>query len=648
MAARSNGRNAVRRLDQAILKSFVVVFLGVLCGRVLADGNPLIGASIGRSKEASKLNHEGLKGLAEFRARRPIGDAQVIAGVETDAAPAPAASAPVTSSAQQAFDDLNSWRTRHAAVIWGRRPATPEQLRAVLADLDQGLAQANEPGFVLAAMGSPAVWSRRLEFQVDRAKVLERLGDRAGAVRALDAAATYSWIDPRGFGGPDGDTELRAILDDPRAAGVRARYDIARRLGDASALNTPYTPQMSAADRVAGLSRLWSVVRDGFVWFDHVPALDWDREYLDALPRVLAAQNTAAYYRELQRFVALLKDAHSDVLGPEALAAQWYARPGLSTRMIAGRVVVTHVADAALGAAGARVGDELLTVNGRDVQAYAQAEVAPFQSSSTAQDLAVRTYEYMLLAGNAGQPVHLNLAHADGTRFDLTAPRQLRAWPLAEPRQAWTSRPDGVVVLRAGQFEDEAAAELMRQHADDLLRARGLVIDLRHNGGGLSSAGMRLLSWLQDAPVPVTLASVRADTPYTLASSGGRLWPKWQQLDDAPGALPHEHTFNGPVAMLIDAGTLSAAEDTAASFKLMRRGPLIGTRSGGSTGQPLSFRLPGGGWARICVKRDSYPDGTDFVGTGVQPDLVAETTVADVRTGRDSVLERAVQTVLGR
>jgi C-terminal processing protease CtpA/Prc len=73
----------------------------------------------------------------------------------------------------------------------------------------------------------------------------------------------------------------------------------------------------------------------------------------------------------------------------------------------------------------------------------------------------------------------------------------------------------------------------------------------------------------------------------------------------------------------------------------MRRGPIIGMPSGGSTGQPWMFDLPGGGTARICVKRDSYPDGTSFVGTGIIPDIQVPLTVRDIRAGSDAALEHA-------
>ena len=93
---------------------------------------------------------------------------------------------------------------------------------------------------------------------------------------------------------------------------------------------------------------------------------------------------------------------------------------------------------------------------------------------------------------------------------------------------------------------------------------------------------------------------------------------------------------------LTSAQTFSAAEDFAVAFRGMKRGIIVGEASGGSTGQPLFLDLPGGGKGRICVKRDTYPDGTAFVGVGVLPDVEAHPTVAGVRAGTDPVLDRAL------
>lgn len=91
----------------------------------------------------------------------------------------------------------------------------------------------------------------------------------------------------------------------------------------------------------------------------------------------------------------------------------------------------------------------------------------------------------------------------------------------------------------------------------------------------------------------------------------------------------------------------AVAEDFAVAFDLAGRGPLVGEATGGSTGQPLMFALPGGGQARVCTKRDTYPDGREFVGVGVIPDRKVPTTVADLRAGRDRALEAAIEEVRG-
>jgi C-terminal processing protease CtpA/Prc len=80
--------------------------------------------------------------------------------------------------------------------------------------------------------------------------------------------------------------------------------------------------------------------------------------------------------------------------------------------------------------------------------------------------------------------------------------------------------------------------------------------------------------------------------------------------------------------LLIDESTFSAAEDFCVGFRNMKRGNIIGTPSGGSTGNPIGFGLPGGGWVLLCTKKDTYPDGTEFVGVGILPDIEVRETVS--------------------
>jgi carboxyl-terminal processing protease len=65
------------------------------------------------------------------------------------------------------------------------------------------------------------------------------------------------------------------------------------------------------------------------------------------------------------------------------------------------------------------------------------------------------------------------------------------------------------------------------------------------------------------------------------------------------------------VVVLISGETFSAAEDFCSAYVGLKRGALVGEPTDGSTGQPLTFAVPGGIMARVCTKRDAYPDGTE-------------------------------------
>jgi len=104
-----------------------------------------------------------------------------------------------------------------------------------------------------------------------------------------------------------------------------------------------------------------------------------------------------------------------------------------------------------------------------------------------------------------------------------------------------------------------------------------------------------------------------------------------------------------PLVVLLGNGTASAAEDFLVILDgLEGRATTIGQKSFGSTGQPMSFQLPGGAWARICTKKDTYPDGREFVGYGVKPDIFVPLTVEEMIGERDDALAKAVEVLKGK
>jgi C-terminal processing protease CtpA/Prc len=453
----------------------------------------------------------------------------------------------------------------------------------------------------------------------------------------------------RGYADPDhlaADADLNGLHAEPEwrqlveACGQRRKA--AERLWGDKAFEGPYRDDLGDDAKVAGLSKLWLEVKANFVNFDLVPDVDWDALYLEHLPRVRRTKSTLEYYRLLMSLCARLKDAHTNVYPPKELWDACYARPRIVPRLVEGKVLVLRVEDDQLLRDGIKPGMEVLEINGLPVRDYARQNVIPYISSSTKQDLEVRAYSYYLFAGSVGEPLRLTLADAEGNKVVRSVPRvSVNSKPKPDPagKPKWKLYPDGVAYMPLDTFETERVVEEFKAAFPEIAKAAALILDLRDNGGGNSGFGLQILGMLTDKPFRTTRWRTRDYRP------GYRAWGMaegWFASDNEAWPADGTRSYKGPVLVLTSPRTFSAAEDFCVAFDALKRGPLVGEPTGGSTGQPLRFKLPGGGSGRVCTKRDTYPDGKEFVGLGVRPHKLVAPTVADVRAGRDTVLEAAL------
>jgi carboxyl-terminal processing protease len=154
----------------------------------------------------------------------------------------------------------------------------------------------------------------------------------------------------------------------------------------------PFQENLSEDAKIAGLSRLWMEAKINFPNFAAVSDLDWDKTYVDFIPRVRATASTYEYYKTLQRMCALLKDGHSGIFLPEQLAARMEADLPLRIDKIEDRVFVTRVDSRALEADGITAGLEILKIDGVPVHDYAAKSRRPYVASNSPHQLEVHVY----------------------------------------------------------------------------------------------------------------------------------------------------------------------------------------------------------------------------------------------------------------
>lgn len=441
-----------------------------------------------------------------------------------------------------------------------------------------------------------------------------------------------------------GDSRWQSILDKAQAEQKKQFWND-KDFWNGVVWDTAFKENLSDDEKIAGLSKLWSEVKNNFANFDLVPEVNWDAMFIEYLPRVRNTKSNLEYYNLLREMTAKLHDGHTEVYVPKELQPEVYARPAIVTRLIEDKVLIIKIFDPALRASGIEVGQEITEIDGVPVRQYAEKNVMPYQSASTKPNLDVNVYQYQLLSGSSKNPVELTIKDSGGNTFKKTLNRLTpaeRGKLLADnpvPPFDFKMLTGNVAYVALNSFNDDRAAQMFEERFDEIAKSDALIIDVRDNGGGNSTVGWKILSFLTDKPSkiwswqtrqyrPSFRAWERVQEPY--GESGGEIKPDGKRF------------YSKPVAVLTSPRTFSAAEDFMVAYKEMKRGVIIGEPTGGSTGQPLFITLPGGGTARICTMRAKFFDGGEWIGKGIQPDKLIIPTIADFRSGHDSVLELAL------
>ncbi|HEY7405014.1 MAG TPA: S41 family peptidase [Candidatus Angelobacter sp.] len=403
--------------------------------------------------------------------------------------------------------------------------------------------------------------------------------------------------------------------------------------GSAAVWGGPFQEDISEDLKLAGLARFWMEVKVNFPHFAEISELDWDKTYLEFIPRVRATKSTYEYYRVLQQMCAVLKDGHSDVFLPKELAERMEATPPLRLDVIENRVFVTRVESKALESAGVTAGLEVLKIDGVPVREYADKNRRPYVASNSPQHVEVKVFSYGLMAGPRDKPVAVEFRAKDGEVFEKQIARTPYADQTAYPAFEYRKIPGNIAYVAINSFASNDVQKEFEKHLAEIRASDGLVIDVRENDGGSGVVAYNIIGYLvaKNFAPPQWKSREYVATMRAWGTPGGWYEPKPTEW----AAQPNEY-YQKPVVMLTGPRSLSATDVFAEVFSQLKRGKIVGEATGGSTGDPVAFALPGGGSARVSTSTEVRGG---IVGKGVQPDVSAPRTVQDFLAGRDAALE---------
>jgi hypothetical protein len=194
---------------------------------------------------------------------------------------------------------------------------------------------------------------------------------------------------------------------------------------------------------------------------------------------------------------------------------------------------------------------------------------------------------------------------------------------------------DRIGYIYYGSFNESILESELNRIFDAFKNCKGLIIDVRDNGGGSLTNSDRFASRFLDEK---TLCGyIRHKTgkghrdfsdpyPIYLEPSKGDLWLK-------------------PVIVLTNRRCFSAANNFVSKMRILPNVRTLGSSTGGGSGFPFTSELPNGWRLRFSASPilDLHKQHTEF---GIEPDIPVILSPDDVENNRDTLIETAIQLLL--
>ena len=351
-------------------------------------------------------------------------------------------------------------------------------------------------------------------------------------------------------------------------------------------------------------NRAWRVVKNNYIdtTCNHQDWEKWQDRYGDKI------KTKEDSYVAIESMVESLNDPYSRFLKPDEFAEQDRSIDaklfgiGVHIADIKGNAVVVNVIeDTPASKSGLKAGDRILKVNGKSTKGLPLKDVAD----------AVR--------GKAGTKVVLLILRDKKqlTKAILRQEIKIKAvkYKMLDNKYAY---------IKISTFISSDTAYEVAEALKATEKAKGIIIDLRGNHGGL----------LPNA-IMISNMFIKKGTIVSVVDRDGSK----QKFN----AEPQNIMTSKPTVILINNESASASEILSGALKDHKRALLIGETTFGKGLVQRILRLPDGSGLNLTVAKYLTPNGNDIGHKGIKPDYKVVMTEKELLAGKDNQLNKAKQ-----
>lgn len=391
--------------------------------------------------------------------------------------------------------------------------------------------------------------------------------------------------------------------------------------------------------------------------YTELKGIDWDEKKAEFMPRMEEAEQNndfLAYQKVLRDFIWSIPDGHlSAPTDNDEFTEAISGGLGLAIRELDDkRVIVNYVLeDGPAAEAGIELKAEILSINGKPID-EAISETVPWSSPFSAEHvLRLQQLRYVIRfpLDTDVEIEYQNPGDSESTTVTLKTvdERQSLAFSSFNVGATGFELPveyeyldSGYVLVKIDSFadSDNLTIQLWERMISTMngYGIPGLIIDMRHNGGGSGFLADQMAAYFFDEPLVVGNAS-SYDASLGEFYSDPELESKF--------ILPDESLrYRGEIAVLVGPSCSSACEFFSYNMTLQDRAAIVGQYpSGGLGGGQATYAMPDGIQLQYSIGRNEDADGNIIIeGTGVVPTVKVPVDEETLFSEGDPVLEAAI------
>ena len=247
--------------------------------------------------------------------------------------------------------------------------------------------------------------------------------------------------------------------------------------------------------------------------------------------------------------------------------------------------IISPIEDTPAWKAGIKAGDKVVEIDGESTKGFSLAEAA------------------QKMKGKRGSKIKLGIFREG---FDKPKQFVVERGVVKIKSAKYTDLQDGYAYVRLTSFIENSAADMTRElkdHEKKYKHIHGMILDLRHNPGGLLDQAVQISDlFLEQGTIVSTMGRNKKEKEVLYAKK--------------PGTLE-----NFPLIVLVDEYSASASEIVSGALQDNKRALIMGHRTFGKGSVQSVVKLGDGSGLKLTVGRYYTPSGKSIQAEGIHPDV---------------------------